>query len=55
MKRIQKLCDYLAAISAITISIEYGHCSENDAACAIIMALHYQFLLLCIDRIDTGF
>lgn len=44
-------CDHLAAISAITISTEHGHCTEMDAACAIIMALHYQFLLLCIDRI----
>lgn len=44
-------CDHLAAISAIAISIEHGHCSEVDAACAIIMVLHYQFLLLCIDRI----
>ena len=43
-------CDHLAAISTITISVEHGHCSEMDAACAIIMALHYQFLLLCIDR-----
>ena len=43
-------CDHLAAISAIAISVEHGHCSEMDAACAIIMALHYQFLLLCIDR-----
>ena len=44
-------CDHLAAISAIAISIEHGHCSEVDVACAIIMVLHYQFLLLCIDRI----
>lgn len=44
-------CDHLAAISAISISIEHRHCSEIDAACAIIMALHYQYLLLCIDRI----
>ena len=43
-------CDHLAAISTITISVEHGHCSEMDAACAIIMALYYQFLLLCIDR-----
>jgi len=44
-------CDHLAAISAISISTEHGHCSEIDASCAIIMALHYHFLLLCIDRI----
>lgn len=44
-------CDHLAAISAIAICIEYGHCSEIDAACAIILALHYQYLLLCIDKI----
>lgn len=43
-------CDHLAAISAISISTEHGHCSELDASCAIIMALHYHFLLLCIDR-----
>ena len=44
-------CDHLAAISAISISTEHGHCSKSDASCAIIMALHYHFLLLCIDRI----
>ena len=44
-------CDHLAAICAISISIDHGHCSEIDAACAIIMALHYQYLLLCIDKI----
>lgn len=44
-------CDHLAAICAISISIDYGQCSEIDAACAIIMALHYQYLLLCIDKI----
>ena len=43
-------CDHLAAISTVIISVEHGHCSEMDAACAIIMALHYQFLLLGIDR-----
>lgn len=43
-------CDHLAAVSSISISTEHGHCSEKDSACAIIMALHYQFLLLCIDR-----
>lgn len=47
-------CDHLAAISAISISTEHGHCSELDASCAIIMALHYHFLLLCIDRIVEG-
>jgi hypothetical protein len=44
-------CDHLAAISTIAVSAEHGHCSEMDAACAVIMALHYQFLLLCIDRV----
>lgn len=44
-------CDHLAAISSIAISAEHGHCAEMDAACAVIMALHYQFLLLCIDRV----
>lgn len=44
-------CDHLAAISAIAISIEKENCSEIDAACAIILVLHYQFLLMCIDKI----
>lgn len=44
-------CDHLAAISTIAISTEHGHCSEMDAACAVIMALYYQYLLLCIDRV----
>lgn len=44
-------CDHLATISTIAVSAEHGHCSGMDAACAVIIALHYQFLLLCIDRV----
>ena len=48
-------CDHLAAYAAISISMEFGHCSDKEAAGAIILALHYQFLLFSIDRmIEEG-
>ena len=49
-------CDYLAAITSISMSVENEHCSEEDAACAIIMALQYQYMLFCIDQmVDVDF
>lgn len=47
-------CDHLAAYSAISLSIEKEQCSEIDAACAVILVLHYQFLLMCIDKTLTS-
>lgn len=43
-------CDHLAAISTIMIAKEYGNCTEVEAAVGVILALHFQFLLLEIDR-----
>lgn len=46
-------CDRLAAISALSFAIGKKHYPETEAACAVILALYYQYFLMLIDGIIT--
>ena len=46
-------CDRLATISALSFAIGKKHYSEAEAACAVILALYYQYFLMLIDGIIT--